>query len=378
MSNTKHILINAFSARRGGGQTYLINLLNNFIPQKNIQVSLLLHESSDLVFNNPNIRRINISFNVINPFLRYFWEKFHLPSLLKKEGVDLLFCPGGLVSIGRKAKCKKVTMFRNMIPLDKLQRKKYPIGYMRLRNWLLGFALIRSMEAADVVIFISKYGQKVVQSISNKGIKKFSIIPHGVNKNNQLKSRINSSIKKDNDLFIAYVSTIDVYKSQLEVVEAYHLLNDRGIKLPKLFLIGPWETLSYVEKIKSSIIKKNLSNLVFLKGPVSYKNINSVYDQAEFIIFASKSENCPNILLESMAAGKAIICSNYQPMPEFADEAVLYFNPKDPNELADKILILLKDKEKVKELENKSLERSLIYNWEQSAQETWKILINEI
>ena len=41
----------------------------------------------------------------------------------------------------------------------------------------------------------------------------------------------------------------------------------------------------------------------------------------------------PNILIETMAAGLPIACSNRGPMPEVLGDAGLYFNPESPNEI---------------------------------------------
>ena len=50
-----------------------------------------------------------------------------------------------------------------------------------------------------------------------------------------------------------------------------------------------------------------------------------------------KVKNCPNILLEAMASGKAILCSNFNPMPEFGGKAVEYFDPSNIHDIAEKI-----------------------------------------
>ena len=372
---TSHILINGFSARRGGGQTYLHHLLSHYEHANNQKVSLLIHESSDIDISNENINLIRIRFNVNNPFLRYFWERFYLPKLIRELSVDLLFCPGGLISTNKPRRTKRVTMFRNMIPLDKIQKSQYPYGYMRFRNWLLGYSLVNSMEKADMVIFISELGKKVAEVASKKGISNSVIIPHGVNKLDNRKELQNEII---NESYIAYVSTVDVYKAQLEVVIAYKICLDKGYDLPKLLLVGPWETMSYVDKVKRKIDELDLRSKVILTGAVPYNEVFALYKGADFLIYASKSENCPNILLESMACGKAVICSNYDPMPEFADEAVLYFDPMNPKDLSKKIIMLVENLDLKDDLEKKSIAQSDMFSWEKCSKKTWKELFNLI
>ena len=71
------------------------------------------------------------------------------------------------------------------------------------------------------------------------------------------------------------------------------------------------------------------------------------YANSKFVLFASRSENCPNILLEAMACGCAILCSNKNPMPEFAEDSVLYFDPEDHIDLAKAIQRFLTERELV-------------------------------
>ena len=132
------IMINALSARQGGGQTYLNHLLENFSSESKNKIFIIAPESLKIPLNRSNIERIKLSNNLINnPFLRVLWERFMFPKLLKKLEIDVLFCPGGPVTGGVPKNCKIVITFQNMLPFAVPQRQKYPIGYMRFRNWIL-------------------------------------------------------------------------------------------------------------------------------------------------------------------------------------------------------------------------------------------------
>src|SRR5687767_11569515 len=124
------VLINAFSARKGGGQTYLLNLLESLPALNDSEIFVLAPASVQLTVTHPNVKVIHINWPVDNPLLRAIWEKFALPRLLRRLGVNILFCPGGVVWTTVPRGCRTVTMFRNMIPFDRVQRAKYPFGYM--------------------------------------------------------------------------------------------------------------------------------------------------------------------------------------------------------------------------------------------------------
>ena len=97
-----------------------------------------------------------------------------------------------------------------------------------------------------------------------------------------------------------------------------------------------------------------------------------LYQKCLFLIYASQCENCPNILLEAMRSGCKIGCSNSKPMPEFAGNSVIYF---DPTKVSD-ILRALNDLNinLDKSLSNLALENSQKYDWRAAINSTWKFI----
>ena len=79
-----------------------------------------------------------------------------------------------------------------------------------------------------------------------------------------------------------------------------------------------------------------------------------------------------------MSSKKFILCSDFQPMPEFAKETVMYFNPNDPQGLADKINSILDNEELQKQFAFKSFEESKNYSWENTSDKTWESLYSVI
>ena len=369
------IFINALSARLGGGQTYLRHLLEKFPEGKNT-IYITCPDNLALPQNRNNFTRVLVPEKIIsNPFVRTFWEAFILPNLLNDLKIDVLFCPGGSVTGFIPTECKIVTTFQNMMPFDHVQRKKYPKGYMRLRNWLLERRLLKSMERSHLVIFISEFAKKIIQERSAGKIKKSVVIPHGVNPDFRKGASLPRPtwLPNESEGYLLYVSILDVYKSQIEVIEAYASLLSRKNNIPKLFLIGP-EYPPYGKKVREKIT--TLAEKVILKSAIPNHELPAVYQHATLNIFASQTENCPFILLEALASGTPVLVSECQPMPEFGGEAVLYFNPNDPLDLAAKIERVLEDKNLQIELGNKALRQSFCYNWDEAAQKTWQSIEN--
>ncbi len=111
------ILINALSARLGGGQTYLINLLANLPNRPDLDILLYAPASLSLPLDS-RVQRCSTAWPTENPLLRTIWEKLALPIILHRKGIQILFCPGGIITSAVPNACKSVTMFRNMIPFE--------------------------------------------------------------------------------------------------------------------------------------------------------------------------------------------------------------------------------------------------------------------
>lgn len=369
------LLINALSARLGGGQTYIINLLK-YLP-KDVKLYIILPCSLELPVDNSNIIRIPSNKYLNSPIYRAIWEKLVLPNILSKLNIDILFCPGGLINTKPPNGCLTVTMFRNMIPFDPVQRSRFPMGYMRIRNWLLERSMLKSMINADLLIFISNYAKGVIENQVKQPLKRTVVIPHGISE--QFRVLDEDSVKRPkwlpNSEYLLYVSHFDVYKSQVEVVQAFALLKKRRSVKEKLLLVGPFYSEKYTRQVKQEIVKLNLGNDVILTGPVHYSELPYVYYHSKVIIYASQCENCPNILLEALGAGRPIVCSDILPMPEFGKDAVLYFSPYSPKDLSNKLDVLLNNEQLMIDMANRAKILSQNYDWEVTASKTWSAIL---
>jgi len=369
-------MINALSARLGGGQTYLINLLRRLPSQDGLGVYIVGPKSLQRSVEQSKLTWLNSSWPLDNPFTRVLWERFVFPRILSRLGIDLLFCPGGVVSTAAPRGCKVVTMFRNMIPFDWEQRLRYPLGYMRMRNWLLEREMLRSMLRADLVIFVSEFARDVIEQCAQGRIKRGVVIPHGVGP--EFRAGAGQASRPQwvpAGRYLLYVSTFDVYKAQLEVVRGFSALRERRGGNEKLVLVGSEkQNPSYSRRVRAEILKLGLQDIVIIGGLVPYEDLPGAYQHALINIFAAESENCPNILLEAMAAGRPVLSSCLNPMPEFGGDAAVYFDPRVPSDFMDKVAGIIDDPSALSALGQRAAERARRYDWEEAAAATWHSL----
>jgi glycosyltransferase involved in cell wall biosynthesis len=373
------IFVNASSARLGGGQTYLRNILSHIPGPQLAQVYLLADAS--LTLSNPpsNLIRLPVPSGLHNPLVRAFWEKVRLPKMLRELNIDVLFCPGGVVGTRAPRGCRTVTMFRNMLPFDEMQVNRHPLIWPRLRVLLLRRVMANSMLRADRVIFVSRWARNEIRRALGKPLQMDAMIYHGLDPEFRPVAAAERPKPKwlPGGPYFAYVSLLEFYKSQIEVVRAFASFRRRTGADVTLVLAGG-KSSAYANEVIAEIQRQGLQNHVLLPGNVSHEELPAVYANATALIFASQCENCPNILLESLAAGRPVLSSQTQPMPEFGADAALYFDPLDPESLATQLVKVHEDPQLADDMARRALVRSQDFDWRATSERTWQLLIDTV
>lgn len=334
------IIINAISARQGGGVTNVINLLSNLISE-NVQVLVLTNSDNHSYFKTfsySNIRYFNAKWPSKSLIQRLIWEMFFLNKILFRLKTSIYYNVGGTLLARTPAGCTGITTLQNMLPFSPEELKRYPItNLLRYKLIFLRYVYIYSYRNADKIAFSSYYSCEAVSKyLSLKDIK-YTVIPNGVNElfyNQELIKR-KQNIVPGSDYYL-YVSTFDYYKAQLQLVQEWATLVKEGFKF-RLILIGH-SSNDYKGKVIKLIHELHLSDFVLVLNQVYHFDLPSLYANSRALIFASSCECSPNVLSEMMTSRKLIFCSNYGPMPEFGLDSLLYFDPYLKNNLSDKIL----------------------------------------
>jgi len=373
----KTVAINALSALQGGGQVYISNLLRYAKDFPDVKIYVFSPPQFSHLYTFPAVDVIPCCFPAKSILHRIAWEKYRMPRFLKELEVDLVFCPGGTINFSPPPNCLTAVTFQNILIFDHLNRRKYPPGYIRFRFFMLEAITNKSFKRADIVIFLTEHAKKIAdQKVPDrKGIS--VIIPHGLG--NQFRTAERNDIPQAKSLlkgeYLLYVSVIDVFKAQIEVVRAYHLLCQKRTTKEKLLLVGP-EYTPYAQLVRKEIKKLGLEGKVIIAGNIPYADMPSVYHHAKANIFASVCENCPTVVLESLGSGRPLFLSNRPPMPELAADAAVYFDPYNPEELADLLLRYLDDEQQIVEMSQRAFRRSLIYNGDTAAKKTFQAFRN--
>jgi glycosyltransferase involved in cell wall biosynthesis len=231
------------------------------------------------------------------------------------------------------------------------------------------------MRKADLVIFISDFAQNFIQKKLGHLAGRVVVIPHGID------ARFFPDVDKPLSLpagvptgeYFLYVSFIDHYKSQIEVVRAFAQVRKLSKTQASLLLVGA-ENLPYGEALRREIDSLKLGDAVKVLGNLPHHDLPALYQHARINLFASCTENCPNILLEMMASGRPALVSDRGPMPEFGGQTVTYFDPENVEQLVERWLNLLSDPELGNRLTAAAIDRVSTMQWERTASTTWGVM----
>jgi glycosyltransferase involved in cell wall biosynthesis len=235
---------------------------------------------------------------------------------------------------------------------------------------------VRSFKKADGVIFLTKYARDTISQWLEQVQNLNALIPHGIEP--RFAADVNSQLSVENyslekPFTFLYVSILMPYKHQIEVARAASLLRGAGCPLRMKFIGMAWGSYGrQFRKILTELDPKN--EFLIWDGGVSFDSIHSYYKESNAFVFASSCENLPNILIEAMANGLPIVCSNCGPMPEVLKDAGIYFDPSKPQDIAKAMSVLINNSSLRERIAFLAKKQSLLYSWERCAKDTFEFI----
>ncbi len=367
--------IDASNIRSGGGVTHLLNLLK-YIDFNANNIELIVVWSCDKTIKkiqkNSKIVVANVSLLNRNLFFRMFWQRWLLPHEIVKNNCDILFSPGGILPASTPV--PSVTLSQNLLPFENRERRRFSFfSFMRYKLYFIKVMQIRSMQKANGLIFLSDYARKTILPLLSAQERFITKIPHGIESRFFNDCMQEVSENSDKIFRFLYVSTIDVYKHQLNVAKAIAELRRKNFPVCIDFIGGAYRPeknrlMKYFRDIDPGKL------FLHYRGEIPFEELHSVYTSSDAFVFASSCENLPNILIEAMASGLPIVCSNRGPMPEILKKCGLYFNPEDPQDIADRLIELIENPSARKKMSSCSFLESQKYSWEYTAKETFSFI----
>jgi len=159
-------------------------------------------------------------------------------------------------------------------------------------------------------------------------------------------SDYDNEIEKKCSQFL-FVGRLTKEKGFLDLLNAAIILKERGIKC-EFHVIGLAATKQQEKENMDFIDNNQLREYIILYGAVFGKDKLDLFKVSKYLIFPSRLENSPVVLKEAIAAKMAIVASNIQANKNILEtrKNTIFFEMGNSYDLAEKIVLLLDDKEK--------------------------------
>jgi glycosyltransferase involved in cell wall biosynthesis len=300
---------------------------------------------------------------------KIWWEKFLLPQKVLEDNCEIFISLYQSSTILPKSKTHKM-LVHDLIPeifpdyLDNWRKKAY-------------FKLIKkSILQASEIFTISEWSKKDIHRLLKIPNGKIKVAYPSIGKEFFEKY----SSEKDNHIlekygifgrYIFYIGGFDFRKNVAGMLESFaELIEKGGINDVSLVLGG--EDKSRFSRLFTNVSKEieklGLGGKVKLAGFIEQKDLPALYRNCEMYVLPSLYEGFGLMTLEAMACGAPVAVSKNSSLPEIGGDAVLYFNPHDPGEIARVLAKVLRNNKLRLHLSEKGRERAKKFSWKNFAE----------
>lgn len=292
-------------------------------------------------------------------------SQFTLPKFLRRMKADVYHTPNYLLPLAafpahRPGAIRCVTTLHDLIPL------RFP-GFtpraLKTRFHVVYRELIRACAArTDLVIVPSLATQRDVQDLLGFPPNRIRVTPEAAG----AVFTPDPSVRREPGE-ILFVGRADPYKNLSGLLDVFARIWKPGRNL-RLRVIGAHDPRYPEARRKAEAL--GLGPAVQWDGYATGADLVAAYRRATLLAFPSLYEGFGLPVLEAMACGAPVVCSNRGSLPEVADTAALIADPEHPVAFAAAIERVLSEPHLAADLTARGLRRAAEFTWLRTARQT--------
>lgn len=316
------IAVDARMIKMSGIGTYIQNLMKNGC----YDIALGRKEEIETVKNDIQTIEFDAPIYGIKEQLKFPYKE------LRKQKPDVLHVPHYNVPIFYRGKMVVTIHDLTHLVLPEFLPNKFAYLYAKFMIWI-------ALKKATKVITVSQNTKSDILKMFKINPDKIEVIYNGVGEEfvKKEKQEIEYLYEKfnipKNKKLIMYVGNLKPHKNLERLLEAYSKIED--IDSTCLLLVGKAFSNYNVLGEKEKLLK--IENRVIHTGIVSQEELVDLYNLADLFVFPSLYEGFGIPILEALACGTPVICSNTSSMPEVGGDVVTYVNPLDIEQITKSI-----------------------------------------
>jgi glycosyltransferase involved in cell wall biosynthesis len=320
-------------------------------------------------FNKLNVTIRRFPFSCYKKFLPLAYSEMLSSAFFLRDKLDVLHIPGGRVPITYKRKFTVTAYDLAIKRFPELFSKKARIKFkVKPPAFRRANIIISSSEAAKNDLKNNfEISDEKIKVIYNAFDEKF-FRDASITEVQEVKRKY-----KINGEYILFMNTIKPLNNLSRLIEAFSKLRLilKGKKPNshyKLVLAGKSGWMS--DEIKQIAKDFGLKNEVIFPGYIDPKDLNALFAGADVFVSIPIYEEFGAPVLEAMACGVPVICSDVSSFPEITSGAAVMVDPYDIEGIKSAILKVLDDDGLRSNLKKEGLEQAKKFHWRKTAKET--------
>jgi glycosyltransferase involved in cell wall biosynthesis len=249
-----------------------------------------------------------------------------------------------------------------------------PEYFTAWRRAQLRFNVARTVKLAARIITVSEFSRDAILRTYPVSPDKVHVIPNAVSPEFRVVSRdrARNAIRDRFGIdapFIFSVGDLQPRKNHIGLIAAFAGLAAAHPKLNHHLVLAGQDTW-FTPRVRAAAQASGVASRIHFTGFVSDADLVQLYNACDCFVFPSFYEGFGLPILEAMACGRAVACSNTSAMPEVAEGAGLLFDPRNPTSILRAMADILLDSELRERMESRGLQRAAQFNWRKSARAT--------
>lgn len=350
------ILADPLDNQTAGVHVYTKGLVDALIKYEQEHEYVLIREKKDpdLPSRVQQIVIPNYRYLLFFATLRLF---FIIPLVLRWLKVDAVLEPAHFGPFNLPKRIRRITVIHDLTPL------LFPQYHLWHSQVLQRLFLKRILKKTHLVLTVSQNTCADLKRIFPFTAAKTIVIPPGRDpffqpdntKTVLQKWRIDAP-------YFLFVGTIEPRKNLVSLLQAYQQFRERNEERVLLLIVGGkgWKYHSFHDTLVSHPFKSD----IHLMGYVDKMDLPALYTQSLALIYPSIYEGFGLPVLEAMACGAAVICSNRSSLPEVGGNAALYFDLEKKFDLLKQMEAIAYNKSLLKEKKLLSLQQAYLFSWQ--------------
>jgi glycosyltransferase involved in cell wall biosynthesis len=261
--------------------------------------------------------------------------------------------------------------YRRVVTIHDAIAYRYPEGYSWSNNFLHRRFVPASLRNVDAVVTVSDHAKADIRRFLHLPETRVHVVPNGVSDRfRPVDARLAADVARRHGLerpFILYVGTRQARKNLVRLLAAFARLRT-VVPSHDLALVGP--TGPGDRQLEQEIEARALGGHARLLPPVADEDLPAIYSAASLFVFPSLYEGFGLPVIEAMACGTPVVCSDATALPEVAGGAALLVDATKSDLLSEGMARVLTEPTLGADLRRRGTEHARGFTWDAAARAT--------